>query len=239
MKILPVYVALDVNSEEQALALAKQTAPYVMGFKIGPRLALKKSPSFIEKLKNLNKKVFLDCKFFDIPSTMLASVQAAFDSGVDLVTVHAQAGENALRQLSQLEMKLKNQRDFRILAVTVLTSFSQEELPASTRCFSIFRQVEWLADMTVRSGLSGLVCSGHEAQFLRNRYPHSYLVTPGIRLSNPGVQAGSSDQNRTMTPLQVLKAGASAMVIGRSIYESNDPGRVCAELQKSFQSVSF
>ena len=238
MNTLPVYVALDVDSEEQALALAKQTAPYVLGFKIGPRLVLKSSSSFIKKLKALDRKVFLDCKFFDIPNTMLASVQAAFDRGVDLVTVHAQAGENALRQLSQLEMKLKSQRDFRILAVTVLTSFSQRTLPVSTRCFSISRQVEWLADMVIRSGLSGLVCSGHEARFLRNRYPYSYLVTPGIRFSDC-VQTDSSDQNRIMTPLQALKAGVSAMVIGRPIYESNQPGQVCSELQKSLRSVSF
>ena len=238
MKILPVYVALDIDSEEQALVLAKQTASYVMGFKIGPRLILKSSSTFIEKLKALDKKVFLDCKFFDIPNTMLASVQAAFDRGVDLVTIHAQAGESALRQLSQLERQLKIKRDFRILAVTVLTSFSQRELPASTRCFSISRQVEWLADMVIRSGLSGLVCSGHEARFLRNRYPHSYLVTPGIRFSDC-VQTDSSDQNRIMTPVQALKAGVSAMVIGRPIYESSHPEQVCSELQKSLQAVSF
>ena len=142
MKTLPVYVALDVDSEEQALAVAQQTAPYVLGFKIGPRLVLKKSSLFIKKLKDLNKKIFLDCKFFDIPSTMLASIQAAFDEGVDMLTVHAQAGEPALKKISQLEMKLKGQRDFRILAVTVLTSFSQKTLPASNACFSISRQVE-------------------------------------------------------------------------------------------------
>lgn len=239
MKILPVYVALDVDSEEQALSVARQTAPYVMGFKIGPRLALKKSSGFIKKLKDLNKKVFLDCKFFDIPSTMLASVQAAFDDGIDVVTVHAQAGTVALKKLSQLEVKLKNQRDFRILAVTVLTSFSQKDLPAPNACFSISRQVEWLSDMVIRSGLSGLVCSGHEVLFLRERYPHSYLVTPGIRLPHSSVQKVSSDQNRVMTPMQALKAGASALVIGRPIYESNKPKQVCVELQKSFQSVSF
>ena len=235
MNTLPVYVALDVDIEERALAIARQTAPYVKGFKIGPRLVLRKSSSFVKKLKDFNKKVFLDCKFFDIPSTMLASVQSAFDDGVDMVTVHAQAGETALKQLSQLEIKLNNQRCFRILAVTVLTSFSQRDLPAVNACFSISRQVEWLSDMAIRSGLSGLVCSGHEVSFLRNRYPHSYLVVPGIRLSNQ-VHIESSDQNRIITPVQALKAGASVLVIGRPIYESKNPEQVCTQLQKSLSS---
>ena len=243
MKTLPLYAALDLSSEEQALAIAKQTAPYVEGFKLGPRLLLKNAEGFIKKIRNFtDKKIFLDFKFFDIPSTMLASVQSAYDIGADMVTVHAQAGEKALRELASLEQKLKSKRDFRILAVTVLTSFSQNSLPLTLRSLSISKQVEILADLAVQQGLNSLVCSGYELKFLRKKYPKMYLMVPGVRLnSKTSLQSATSssvlqDQKRIITPEEALKAGASALVIGRPIYQSQNPAQVCASLQKSLKT---
>ena len=228
MKKLPIYVALDVDEEEKALLIAKETSPYVAGFKIGPRLLLKQGTSIISKLKNLGK-VFLDLKFFDIPSTMESAVLAAFDLRVNLITVHAQAGEESLKHLAKLETQLKRKRDFRILAVTVLTSFSQRDLPPLSRTQSLLSHIESLSDMVIKSGLSGLVCSGKEVAHLRKRHPKAYLLTPGIRFSSSPTQ----DQKRVFTPEQALKAGSNALVMGRPIYESKEPAEVCAQLQKT------
>ena len=228
-QLLPLYVALDIDGEEQALSLAHQVAPYVEGFKIGPRLLLRSGRSFISKMK-VYGKVFLDFKFFDIPSSVRASVQTAWEQGADLVTVHAQVGEDSLKELADLEYRLKMKRDFRVLAVTVLTSFSQSRLPSFLKPVSIFSQVESLSDLVIRSGLSSLVCSGSEVRHLRQRHKKAYLLTPGIRLKTSQFV---DDQKRVWTPAQVLKAGASAFVMGRPIYNSKDPARVCSHLLDS------
>ena len=227
MKKLPVYVALDLDTEEQALLMAKEIAPYVEGFKVGPRLCLRNGSSFLSKLKSYGK-VFLDCKFFDIPSTMLSSVQTAFDLGVDMLTVHALAGEESLKKLAKLENDLKIERDFRILAVTVLTSFTQRSLPPMMQPQSLYSHVESLSNIVMKSGLTGLVCSGGELISLRRRYSKAYLLTPGIRFASSPTQ----DQKRVFTPQKAIQDGASALVIGRPIYHSKDPVGVCAQLQK-------
>jgi len=227
MKKPPVYVALDVDEEKRALLIAGKTCPYVEGFKIGPRLYLKYGPAIISKLKPYGK-IFLDFKFFDIPSTMMFSVRTAFHLGVDMLTVHAQAGEESLKRLADLETRLKLKRDFRILAVTVLTSFSYRSLPPLMRTQSLFSHAESLSDLVVKSGLSGLVCSGDEVAHLRKRHPHSYLLTPGIRF----ILNRTQDQKRVLTPRRAVQEGASALVIGRPIYESADPAGICMQLQK-------
>lgn len=228
MKKLPLYVALDLDEEAKALSVAKATAPYVEGFKIGPRLYFKTGPSLIEKLKSYQCKVFLDFKFFDIPSTMLFSVKSVFNMGVDMLTVHAMAGEESLKRLAEWEAELRKKKDVRILAVTILTSFSQDTLPPPLQAKPLLSSVESLSDLAFKSGLKGLVCAGHEVALIRKKYPEAYLLTPGIRLSN---QEGKADQKRVFTPQQAIESGADALVMGRPIYESADPAGVCARLQ--------
>ena len=234
MKKLPVYVALDLDQKESALSVARKCAPYVEGFKIGPRLYFKSGPSLITKLKSYGK-VFLDFKFFDIPSTVEASVRAGFDLGADLLTVHAQVGEECLKKLSCLEARLNQKRSFRILSITVLTSFSQRTLPFLLRPYAVSSHVESLADMVFRSGLKSLVCSGEELSFLRKRRPSAYLLTPGIRLACK--KDSKEDQKRIFTPASALKAGASALVMGRPIYESQNPAGVLKVLQKTLSKA--
>ena len=232
MKKLPVYVALDLDEKGKAFSLAQELSPYVEGFKIGPRLALQNGSSIISKLKSYGK-VFLDCKFFDIPSTMLSSVQAAFSLGVDMLTVHALAGEESLKKLAGLEDRLKAQRDFRVLAVTVITSFTHRGLPPLLQTHSLYSHVESLSDMVMKSGLTSLVCSGDELVPLRKRHPKAYLLTPGIRFTPSTTQ----DQKRVITPQKAIKEGASALVMGRSIYQSENPAQICAQLQKELAAI--
>ncbi len=226
-KSLPLYVALDVDSEEKALYLARQVSAYVEGFKVGPRLFFKTDKSFLLKLKTYGK-VFLDFKFFDIPSAMEGAVMSAFNIGADMVTVHASAGLKALKNLAVLEKKINASRNtsFRILAVTVLTSFSQKSLPYFAKPFSILSQVESLSDLVIKSGLRGMVCSGAEVASIKKRHPEAYLLVPGVRF-----QTGeSNDQKRVFTPKDVLKNGACAFVMGRPIYQAHNPVDVCKKL---------
>ncbi len=214
----PIFVALDVDDDQAALALVKECRAFVGGFKVGPRLALRYGESFLKEVAR-HGNMFIDNKYFDIPNTMEAAVRASFEVGASFCTVHAQAGREALTMLAELEESLCHTRPFRILAVTILTSFKQETLPSIVKHLSIAEQTKALAQLAIESGISGLVCSPEEVESLRALYPNAYLVTPGVRLNHED----RGDQKRVSDPLTALKRGASALVVGRPIYDALEP----------------
>ncbi len=214
----PWFLALDVDSDTQALRLVDLTVESVGGYKIGPRLCLRYGPDFVRRISQ-RAPVFLDFKFYDIPSTLLAAVQAGFDLGASFVTVHAANGLKALTELAELEAKLQQQREFRVLAVTVLTSFTQDQLPTHWRDQSVVEHMGQMLTMVKSSGLRGVVCSPLEVAMLRQEFSEGYFVTPGVR--SPGEVLG--DQQRVMTPSQAMVQGASALVVGRPVIQAKDP----------------
>ncbi len=214
----PIFVALDVDNDKEALHLARNIEPYVGGFKVGPRLCFRYGASFISELAKYGH-VFVDNKYFDIPNTMIHAVRAAFDGGATFVSIHAQAGRVALTELAKLEQELNRQRPFRLLAVTVLTSFNQEDLPPNAQAQPIAQQVESLAELSVDCGLAGLVCSPHEVSLMKSKFPGAFVFTPGIRFQD----GKTDDQKRIMGPKEAMKAGATALVVGRPIVEAEDP----------------
>ncbi len=231
----PIMLALDVETEQQAFRLLDQLGSLIGAIKIGPRLNLKYGAAFIEKLSQI-APVFIDNKYFDITSTVLASVQASFDAGASFVTVHAMNGFDTLSDLYLLELKLNKIRPFKILAVTILTSWSQDNLSDNFKNIPLEDHVAILTELVSRSGLSGIVCSGHELVKIRQiEDPTSRLfkVVPGIRIDED-LQDNSDDQKRVMTPIQAMEAGANALVIGRSILNSKNPNET---VQKILESI--
>ena len=211
----PIILALDVDTRDQALKIADDVSDIVGGIKLGPRLCLRYGMDFVKEMAQ-RAPVFLDNKHFDIPSTMEAAVRASFEAGASLVTVHALSGKEALTRMAAVEKELNQQRPFRILAVTILTSWDQNSLPVNMKSQPIAQHVTELAALVKDSGLSGVVCSPHELDLLQNR--DLYLVTPGIRFS----MQDSGDQKRIMGPKEALRAGASALVVGRPILEASN-----------------
>ena len=122
MKKLPLFFALDLATEEQALDLVQKTKDYVQAYKIGPRLFLAHGPKLIKKIKAYGSQVFLDFKFYDIPSSTLEAIRSAFKIGANFVTVHASVGKETLDLLSQFEKEVSQNNVFQILFVTVLSS---------------------------------------------------------------------------------------------------------------------
>ena len=213
----PVFVALDLDEPEKALSLAEKLSPYALGFKVGPRLYFRSGASLIQKLSQWGS-VFIDFKFYDIPSTMASSVRACFEVGARYVTVHAQAGSKAMEQVAQVEKDYEGQ----VLAVTVLTS---QETSNTTK------DVTALATQAYESGLRGLVASPHELKFLKKKYPDLFIVTPGIRMPSSKQNAlKNDDQVRVATPEFALQQGASALVMGRSLLFSSDPVSILRDL---------
>ena len=225
MQPFSLFLALDVKTKAQALNLVRQTKDYIQAYKIGPRLFLTHGLKLIQEIKSLSRaKIFLDFKFYDIPSSTLEAVRSAFSIGADFVTVHAVAGRETLKSLSQFEKEARQKRFFQILCVTVLSSVSRSKDSQSL--------VLKRANQVYQSGLRGLVCSPWEARALRAKYPDIFLVTPGIRLEGDPAE----DQKRTMTPQQALKEKSSALVLGRSVINAKDPAKILKNLCANLKS---
>ncbi len=229
MKDPKLFVALDVDSDTEALSLAKECNQEGVGFKVGPRLVNRFGSKIIKDLSAVGP-TFVDLKFFDIPNTMLSSVKAVAEAGATYCTVHALAGPEALTELSKFEVEIRNQRHFRVLAVTVLTSFNEQTLPAPMVGKNIMSLVDQLASDAINCRIKGLVCSAMESIKLREKYMSAFLVTPGIRPAD----ASLDDQKRVVTPAQAKQNGASAIVVGRPILSAPNRSKYVQDILSSF-----
>ncbi len=213
----PLIVALDTD-KDTAVKLVKNLSPYVGAFKVGPKLMLEAGSSIVSEITKY-KPVFVDNKYYDIPNTMKLAVKATFDLGASLVTVHAMAGSEALAVMADLEKELNKIRPFKILVVTILTSFSKEQLSWLKSDGDVSSMVLEFAKLANSVGLNSFVCSAGEASMLKSSISDSYLVTPGIRFQGDS----SDDQKRVFDPNEALALGSDALVMGRSIYNGENP----------------
>jgi orotidine-5'-phosphate decarboxylase len=232
----PIIVALDVPDASRAERLVEELAPLAGAFKIGSELFTICGPEIVRRIRGTGTAVFLDLKFHDIPNTVAKAVAAAAKLDVQMLTVHASGGTAMLRsaeqaaQASALEL---GKSPPLILGVTVLTSLDSGELNETGVEGSVARQVERLAQLAIRAGLRGLVCSPLEVVGLRQLLPSdTQLVTPGIRA--PGEASG--DQKRTLTPAQAINAGANWLVMGRPICMAQNPR---AALERAIDSIQI
>jgi len=229
----PVLVALDVPTEDAAMGLARDLAPTVGGFKIGSQLFTSAGPEIVRRIRGLGGAVFLDLKFHDIPNTVAKAVEAGVRLDVQMLTVHTSGGLEMLRaaeESAQESAQKAGRTPPLVLGVTVLTSMDVRSLSAIGCEANVGKQVERLANLAVRAGLRGLVCSPLEITALRQFLPEDVqLVTPGIRTgSEPG-----DDQKRTLAPREAVAAGADWLVIGRPIYAAQNPRRAAEEILAS------
>lgn len=213
-----IIVALDYADANSALSLVNQLDPALCKLKVGKELYTAAGPQFVEQLVEKEFKVFLDLKFHDIPNTVKKACQAASNLGVWMLNVHASGGADMMA--AALEGVDNSQYNPYLIAVTVLTSMSQENLTELGVTRPLSEQVTHLAKLTETAGLHGVVCSALEAQLLRKTVSNDFLlVTPGIRPAT----ASKDDQTRIMTPEKALANGASYLVIGRPITQAADP----------------
>lgn len=210
----PLIIALDIDTEKEALNIIRATKDYCDLYKVGPSLVLRYGPDIFKKIARTRKKIFLDLKFHDIPNTMLRAVKEVSEYGIYSATVHTAAGANALKTVAGLRSRPK------IWGVTVLTSLSGDDLMTIGVHRSSQEQVTKLADLAKISGIDGVVASVGETSALRQQLGKGMtIVTPGIRL--PDGQVG--DQKRVATPGHARQAGSDFIVVGRPIVEAKDP----------------
>ena len=224
----PIIVALDFAEGDEALAFAKKTAPDQCRLKVGKELFTSCGPDLVKRLVDDGFDVFLDLKFHDIPNTVKKAAAAAAKLGVWMLNVHASGGE-AMMQAAREGVDMVARRPF-LIAVTVLTSLSEQDLRQSGFDKPLPALVDHLASNAVACGLDGVVCSAREAASLRQHLGQgALLVTPGIRPE----WARADDQQRIVTPEQALADGASYLVIGRPITAHADPAAALAMINES------
>ena len=231
MKQTKIIVALDYADAASGLALVARLDPALCRLKVGKELFTVAGPELVRTLVARGFEVFLDLKFHDIPNTVAAACRTAAGLGVWMVNVHASGGRRMMTAAQEALADLP--KPPLLIAVTVLTSMSAEDLRDVGVADAPADQVLRLARLTQACKLDGVVCSAQEAAMLRADLGADFrLVTPGIRPA--GAEVG--DQRRVMTPAEALRAGASDLVIGRPITAAPDPLAALKQIQLEIQN---
>ncbi|MFT7388505.1 MAG: orotidine-5'-phosphate decarboxylase [Candidatus Endobugula sp.] len=224
----PIVVAMDFNNSASCLQLAAQLNPKYCRLKVGKELFTAAGPQLVGQLMEQGFEVFLDLKYHDIPNTVAKSVKAAAELGVWMVNVHASGGRRMLE--AAREAIDSSMHKPLLIAVTVLTSMTKEDLLSIGMAVEPVEQVMRLAALAHSSGLDGVVCSAMEAKQLKAVLSKDFcLVTPGIRPA--GVSA--DDQRRIVTPQDALANGSDYLVIGRPITQAENPALMCEVIYQS------
>ncbi len=221
-----LIVALDFDSQDDALNLIDKLDPTHCALKVGSEMFTLFGPRFVKLLIDRKYKVFLDLKFHDIPNTVAKACKACAELGVWMINVHALGGFKMMKAAKDAIEEYGLTKPL-LIAVTVLTSFKEEELTGLGINNSIEEQVMHLASLARDAGLDGVVSSAHEVKTIKQICGTEFLtVTPGIRLTN----SSTDDQSRVMTPQQAVNEGSNFLVVGRPITRALNPDQVVSEI---------
>ena len=223
---MELCVALDLPTKEENLALIEKIKDYNVWLKVGLRTYIRDGEDFLKAIKQINPnfKIFLDLKLYDIPNTMADAAESIMGLGVDMFNVHASAGKRAMTTVMQRLAKYEKRPI--VLAVTALTSFSEEEFRAVYEA-DIATKANQFAKDAMQSGLDGVVCSAYESKAIKEFTCKEFMtLTPGIRPF--GEDAG--DQKRVADVVYAKEAFVDFIVVGRPIYQAENPAAVVAKI---------
>lgn len=223
-----LIVPLDVPTADEARAIVTALGDAVSFYKVGLELFATDGMALARELKGQRKQVFLDWKLHDIGTTVQRAASVLAGAGGDFLTVHGEP------QVMASAVRGRGASSLKILAVTVLTSLADEDLPEIGYDSTVRGLVERRIHQAIAAGCDGVIVSPREASLARSLGGRDFLVvTPGVR---PDWSA-KNDQARAATPLEALQAGASHIVCGRPITAANDPHaaalRVAAEMAQA------
>lgn len=244
-----LVIALDYPTMDAALATAStlrgaaEDAGGRLWMKVGLELFTASGPDVVARLKDMGFPVFLDLKFHDIPNTVRGAVRSAVATGADMCNIHLSGGERmcraAVEGLAEGAAARGHGAAPILLGVTVLTSVAPGELPGRADPSA---EAARLAVCGREWGLGGVVCSGYEAEGIKQRCGRDFIcLTPGIRPASPqGSGSGGDDQRRVMTPGEAVRAGSDYLVVGRPVTGAAGPDgpaeaarRILAEMHEA------
>ena len=223
---MELCVALDLPTKQENLELIEKIKAYDVWLKVGLRTYIRDGEEFLKAIKKINPdfKIFLDLKLYDIPNTMADAAESIMGLGVDMFNVHASAGKRAMGEVMGRLSKYE-QRPI-VLAVTALTSFSEDEF-GEVYEKSIAQKADQFAKDAMDSGLDGVVCSAYESESIKKITSEKFMtLTPGIRPF--GEDAG--DQKRVADVAFAKEAKVDFIVVGRPIYKDANPAEVVKKI---------
>ena len=224
-----VIIACDFKDRETLFKFLEPFKGLNPFLKIGMEIFYKEGPQLVRDLKKQGCKIFLDLKLHDIPNTVESAMRNLSELGVEIVNCHAAGGiemmKAARRGLDYTEQGKKSE----LIAVTQLTSISQESLEKELLIEKPLPDVvRHYALNAKEAGLQGVVCSPLEASIIKEIGLIS--VTPGIRFADNSV----NDQKRVATPEYAKKMGSTYIVVGRAITGASDPVAAYKRCVKEF-----
>jgi orotidine-5'-phosphate decarboxylase len=213
-----LIVALDVSTAAAARKIVAAVGDSALTYKVGMQLYTAEGPQVVRDLVASGRRVFLDLKYHDIPTTVAAAVREAAQLGVTMLTVHSSGSGKMLRAAVDAARSINPA--LIVLGVTVLTSLDENDLEKIGVRGTVQDEVLRLAMLALANGCQGIVTSAREASRVRAELGQDFaIVTPGVR----PVGTGHADQVRVVTPAEAIAAGASHIVVGRPITEAADP----------------
>lgn len=233
-----LIVALDVPNMNKLSNLVIGLGESVSYYKVGMELFYSCGHQVIDYLKKNGKYIFLDLKLHDIPNTVASSMASLTELGVDMFNLHAIGGYPMMKMAADTvksraaELGIKPPK---LIAVTVLTSMSEDDWSQLNYNTDIKNQVINLAKLAKQAGLDGVVASPQEAAAIREACgPDFLIVTPGVRPANAEV----NDQSRIATPKAALENGATHLVIGRPITKADNPKQAAMAILNEMQEAN-
>jgi orotidine-5'-phosphate decarboxylase len=230
-----LIVPLDVPTMDEAKKLLDKLGNVVKFYKIGCTLFTSAGPEAVKEVKKRGFKVFLDLKYFDIPSVVANAVEALVKLKVDMFTIHALGGFELMEAVVKVISKEKSKPI--VLAVTVLTSINEAFLRdvLGTSDVTVEEEVGRLAELSRSAGMNGVVASAFEIERIKRICGDDFIVlTPGIRPFGAEI----FDQKRVLTPGKAIEKGADYLVIGRPIIRSNEPEKVAKDIIEEIKTAS-
>ena len=224
----PIIVALDKTDIRETINLVESIKNNIGSLKLGLEFFCANGPEGVLEIQKSNIPIFLDLKLHDIPNTVAKSLSKLLDLKPNMTTLHSLNGSECLK--NSVSIKHDKGSDTDLLAVTILTSHNDiSEIGIKS---SIQDQVLKLAELSLNSGMDGIVCSPHEISLLRKEFGNDFLiVTPGIRAKTDN----ADDQKRTLSAKEAIELGANHLVIGRPITKSQDPSESAKDIFESLK----
>ena len=210
-KLDKLILSIDENDIKDIEALVNDLCPPMKLVKIGPISFLNNHKVLFDYLKSKHVSIMLDLKFYDIPNTMMNSIDFMFYNNIKIFTVHALAGEHSLLKVKERLDKLEQETSIKspeMFSVSILTSFSQHDIEKLNFKGSVSDNVLNLTEISIKSGADGIVCSGEEVSLLRQNFGDEVkLLVPGVRFDKK-----DDDQKRVISPKDAIDSGARHIV---------------------------
>ena len=228
-----LIVALDEPTFERAREVLDRTSAHVAWYKVGYEAYFGYGERILNALRTAGKSIFLDLKLHDIPNTVAAGVKAAALYGARLLTVHTAGGASMMR--AAVKARDEMDTDMRIVAVTVLTSMTDDDLQQTGVALGAAAAATERARLAWSSGIDGVVCAVGEAAAIKHATDVRFVtVCPGIR----PLGAAAGDQRRVATPADAARASADFIVVGRPITQAPDPGSIAQAILDELRSAT-